>query len=202
MKTALVVFARAPRPGAVKTRLIPVLGTTGAARLYERLLRRALEIAAAAPVATRIIALDVAAAQGWFAGRAAFDISVQVAGTLGERMAAACAKALATHDAVLLMGSDLADISPADLTLAARWLASDAEVVLGPVADGGYWLIGMREARADLFADIAWGSPGVYAATVAHLAATLTPWRALPLRHDVDVPADLVRILERDEQRL
>ncbi len=194
MTTALVLFARAPRAGEVKTRLIPTLGAVGAADLYRDLLAHALALARAAPVTTRYLyAVDTAARDAFSAAPAAggFELAVQADGDLGARMRNACAAALRTHAAVLLMGADLVDSTVADLALAARWLAEDAEVVLGPVADGGYWLIGLREARADVFDAMPWGTASVYAQTVVRLAATLTPWRALPLRHDIDEARDL-----------
>ena len=195
MKVALVIFARAPGAGDVKTRLIPALGAAGAADLYQALLVHALAIARAAPVQTRILQAADARARDELAARPdvqGFEFAVQAPGDLGTRMATACADALHTHDAVLLVGSDLIDTTPQDLAMAAQWITQEADVVLGPVADGGYWLIGMRAVRGDVFAQMPWGSAGVYAQTVAALAATHTPWRALPLRHDIDEAPDLV----------
>lgn len=194
MSAALIVFARAPHAGAVKTRLIPSLGADGAAHIYERLLEHALCVAAEAPVDARAIHVDSAASLPWFAAQRGFELQVQTPGDLGARMAQACAQALLHHRRVLLMGSDLADITGADLALADAWLARDAEIVLGPVADGGYWLIGLRASHRELFEDIAWGSAGVYTATVARMARRGLCWRALPLRHDVDEVGDLPRM--------
>lgn len=194
MSVALIVFARAPLAGTVKTRLMPALGAAGAARTYERLLEHALCVAAAAPVTARAIHVDASASLPWFATRRGFDLQVQTPGDLGARMAQACAQALVHHRRVLLMGSDLADITAADLALADAWLARDAEVVLGPVADGGYWLIGLRASHRELFDDIAWGAASVYTATVARIARQGLCWRALPLRHDVDEVGDLPRM--------
>lgn len=191
MKLALCVFARAPRAGRVKTRLIGTLGADGAAALYARLLTRMLAVAADAPVATREIHVDTAASLPWFSALPDFDCRVQVEGDLGTRMHVACATLLEDHEAVLLMGSDLLDVTAADLALAATWLRGDTEVVLGPVADGGYWLIGLRQPQPTLFDDMPWSTRGVYAATVARLAAQGSAWRALPLRHDVDDEHDL-----------
>jgi len=197
MRLALCVFARAPRAGRVKTRLIGTLGADGAAALYARLLTRMLAVAADAPVATREIHVDTATSLPWFSALSDFRCRVQVEGDLGTRMHAACATLLESHDAVLLTGSDLLDVTATDLALAATWLRSDAEVVLGPVADGGYWLIGLRRPQPALFDDMPWSTRGVYAATVARLAAQDIAWRALPLRHDVDDENDLTLIAGR-----
>lgn len=170
MRIALVVFARSPEPGRVKTRLIPALGAEGAARLYAGLLAQALDVARAAPVSTRTVYVDDATSLPWFAAQQGVRCRVQVQGDLGLRMHEACTDALADHAAVLLMGSDLVDVSALDVALAARWLGDDAEVVLGPVADGGYWLVGLRAPQPALFDGIAWGTGDVYTQTVARLA--------------------------------
>lgn len=197
MRTALVLFARAPLAGQVKTRLIPALGAGGAARLYEVLLSHALDLARAAPLAPRFLyAADRVASAYFRAHEATRDFTVveqDPSPDLGLRMHAACAEVLRGHARVLLMGADLVDTTGADLALAAHWLADDAEVVLGPTADGGYWLIGLRAADDALFRDIAWSTGAVYAQTVARLARTRRAWRALPLRHDVDEARDLRR---------
>jgi len=195
MTTALVVFARAPLEGKVKTRLIPALGAGGATRVYEVLLAHALAVASAAPSAQRFLyAADRAAIDYFGAQEAArgFTLAGQRASPdLGLRMHAACAEVLRSHARVLLMGTDLVDITREDLALAARWLAGDAEAVLGPTADGGYWLIGLRAANPALFRDIAWGTGAVYAQTVGRLAGARCAWRALPVRHDIDDASDL-----------
>ncbi len=195
MSTALVLFARAPVAGAVKTRLIPALGASGALRVYEALLAHALAVAAAAPVSPRFLYAADRGGSDYFSAHDAargFAIAEQCATRdLGLRMHAACAEVLRSHPRVLLMGADLVDITSGDLALAAHWLASDAEVVLGPTADGGYWLIGLREADGALFRDIDWSTGGVYAQTIERLVRARRTWRALPLRHDVDDARDL-----------
>ena len=190
-RVALGVFARAPTPGLVKTRLVPALGAQGPADVYAQLLKRMLDVAHAAPVDSRVLWVDTAAALPWFTSTAGFELAVQADADLGTRMAAACASMLAAHAVAIVVGSDLADVTAADIALAVHWLKTDADVVLGPVADGGYWLLGVRGACPPLFDGIDWSTPAVYAQTVARLAALGADWRALPLRHDVDDPEDL-----------
>lgn len=191
LRVALGVFARAPIPGQVKTRLVPALGAQGAANLYAQLLERMLDVARAAPVDSRVLWVDTATSLPWFASTAGFELAVQANADLGTRMAGACASMLAAHAAALVVGSDLADVTAADIALAVHWLSTDADVVLGPVADGGYWLLGVRGTCPPLFDGIDWSTPAVYAQTVARLAALGADWRALPLRHDVDEQEDL-----------
>ena len=66
-------------------------------------------------------------------------------------------------------------------------------MVLGPTADGGYWLVGLGSPQPALFTDIPWGSAQVYGDTVARLMAQGTRWSKLRERHDIDRPADLAR---------
>ncbi len=195
MSTALILFARAPVEGVVKTRLIPALGAAGAVRVYEALLAHALAVARDAPLAQRYLYVADRAAFDYFSTHEPardFTLAKQsTAQDLGQRMHAACAEALRAHARVLLMGTDLVDITAGDLALAAHWLASDAELVLGPTADGGYWLVGLRTADSALFRGIHWSTGAVYAQTVERLARAQRTWRALPLRHDVDDARDL-----------
>lgn len=193
-RCALAVFARAPTSRGVKTRLVPALGAAGAAALYEHLLRRTLALARAAPVATCAIYVDAPTSLLWFADVAGVQLHVQSDGDLGQRMAHALTAMLATHDAALLIGSDLADATRGDLGLAARWLDADAEVVLGPAGDGGYWLVGARGRCPPIFDGLAWSTRAVYGQTIARLAAARVAWRALPVRHDVDEVSDLVHL--------
>lgn len=194
-----MVFAREPVPGQVKTRLIPALGSAGAARLYRRLLGIALAAATATPCARRQIwcagapadggqCASLAAADGWTWHR-------QADGDLGARMGAALAGALARADRAVLIGSDCPDYSPSYLTTAFAAL-DDHDAVLGPAADGGYVLIGLRRPAPALFADIPWSSPAVLAATRAALRHKELTWLELPTLRDVDCPADLARCAE------
>lgn len=201
MSVGLALFARAPLAGRAKTRLIPALGAGGAADVCARLLAHALAVARAAPVDARYLFAADGPSADWFrdsSSLAGFTLRTQLDDAdLGRRMAAACREVLSAHSRVLLIGADLVDTRAGDLALAAHWLATDAEVVLGPVADGGYWLLGLRAPLPGdwrrLFEGIAWSSPAVYSTSVARLAAGRRCWRALPLRHDIDEPADLVR---------
>ena len=193
---AVIVFARAPRAGATKTRLIPALGAAGAAQLYEQLLARTLLQVAVLPDVARMVYVDVPSAGDYFRARLAltdWDIEVQQGSTLGARMAHALDQALRRHAHVILIGSDIVDFKAIDLAQALQALARGNEVVLGPAADGGYWLVGLGSPQPALFTDIPWGSAQVYGDTVARLMAQGTRWSKLRECHDIDRPADLAR---------
>ncbi len=179
---ALIVFARAPRPGHTKTRLIPALGADGSARLYRAFLEDTL---------AKARGLDGFEVEIWAA--TAEDRALlgpcrsQVAGDLGARMSHALADAQRRAERALLIGTDVPTLPPACLEAAAAALTTH-DVVLGPSADGGYYLIGSR-APAPSLAGVRWSSSHALADTIGGLGdrrvALLRPW------YDVDTPADL-----------
>ena len=178
LDVAVIVFSRAPVPGRVKTRLVPRLGAWRAARLHARLTAHALATAQAAgcgPVAL-------------------YPDARQRGADLGERMYRALKHTLRQHRAAIVIGSDCPALRPADLRRAARLLAGGCDVVLGPAEDGGYVLLGARRLSVRLFAGIDWGTPSVYAATVARLRELGYRWRALRTLWDLDRPQDLERL--------
>ncbi len=194
---AVIVFARAPRVGTVKTRLIPALGAAGAALLYAGLLARTLRQVTALPEVLRVVCVDQPAARedlGELVTTPAWQIEVQQGETLGARMARALETTLQTHSRVILLGADIVDVQTSDLAQALQALTNGVDLVLGPAADGGYWLIGLKRPQPQLFtADIAWGSATVYRDTVAKISAAGLSWSALRECHDIDRPADLVQ---------
>jgi hypothetical protein len=195
---AIAVFAKAPVPGATKTRLIPLLGAAGAAALQARLIERALATAAGAasapvtlwctPTTEHPLLVNAAKAAG--AGRA-----LQCEGDLGARMYAAATAALADFSRIIIIGTDCPALTPAQLREAAAALA-DHDAVLVPAEDGGYVLIGLKRADARVFTQIEWGSSTVMAATRRNLAALGWRWRELAASWDVDRPDDYVRLCE------
>lgn len=188
MSTALLVFGRAPVPGACKTRLVPLLGEAGAARLYRAFLDDVLRTAVATGAAVEL----------WCAGdakdrdlaelgaRHGVTRRAQPAGDLGARMAGALQDALARHPRALLIGSD-APTLPARALLRAGEALVDAPTVFGPSADGGYWLVGARRGATAGFDSVRWSTRHALADTLARNpgAALTEPW------YDVDEPADL-----------
>ena len=197
--TAVIVFARAPRPGAVKTRLVPLLGAEGAAALHAQLLRQTLETARASSF--RRIELhgtpDISDPFFRFcAGHFAVALAAQAGGDLGARMFAAFESVLATHPRALLLGSDCPVLTARHLLQADRALRDGADAVFAPCEDGGYALIGLRRVDTRLFDGIAWGGENVMADTRARLTALGWRWRELETLWDVDRPEDYARLME------
>jgi uncharacterized protein len=185
--SAVLVFARAPVAGAVKTRLIPRLGAAGAARLQHHLIRATLRTAQAAHCGP--VQLHLTRPHALFRRS-----KVQKGGDLGERMHRALRTALRRHRSAILIGTDAPALGAADLRRAARWLLGGADVVLAPAEDGGYALIAARRISFSVFAGIEWGGADVYRETVKRLDAAGLRWRALRTVWDVDRPADLERL--------
>jgi rSAM/selenodomain-associated transferase 1 len=196
-RAPLAIFARAPRAGRTKTRLEPQLGAEGAARLYAAFLEDVVAGCAAVPE----IEAEIWAASPEdheddtlrsLAAQHRLDRHVQPHADLGARMAAALDAAIAKRGRGLVLGTDAPTLPRAWLTAAARAL-DEADVVLGPSADGGYWTVGARAGvtPAALFAGVRWSVPTTLAETLAnvarlgHRAALLSPW------YDVDTPDDL-----------
>jgi uncharacterized protein len=195
----IVIFAKAPVPGRVKTRLIPALGAAGAARLARRMLDLALEQALAADVGPVELCMSPAPGSAeWTAIPLPAEIgtSDQGGGDLGERMARAARRVIENGEAVLLIGTDCPDLSTTRLREAASRLA-DHDAVLHPAADGGYPLLGLNRFNASLFEDMPWSTSAVADMTLARLAALgWRVWLGETLR-DIDEPGDLAWLPER-----
>lgn len=195
-KAVVQVFAKAPRPGEVKTRLIPVLGARAAAELHCRLVRHTLSTVAIA---------RVGAAEVWATPPAddvflqtckrllGLPLRMQPEGDVGERMSVALRDALERSACALLIGTDVPAIDAEDLRAAHRALNDGADAVLGPAEDGGYWLIGLRRHEPSLFTDIPWSTGVVLERTRERLRALGWQWHELPPRWDLDRPEDLQR---------
>ncbi|UCE85222.1 MAG: TIGR04282 family arsenosugar biosynthesis glycosyltransferase [Deltaproteobacteria bacterium] len=191
----IVVFARQPRPGAVKTRLTPPFTPDEAARFYEAMLSDVLELTARAASALGlrpVLAVDPPAARAQMASRApaSFCVIAQHGGDLGARMARAVDEgAAAGASPILLRGSD----SPAlaDETLAAARAALErSDLVVCPDRDGGYNLIGLRHPVPGLFRH-PMSTASVLRDTLANAAAAGLSHVVLEPGFDIDVASDL-----------
>ncbi len=195
---AVIVFVKAPRPGTVKTRLAAGLGPGGeqrAADLYRGLAEAAF--AAARALAREGAAVTVHFAPGDAAGEVAAWLGPDVAlvpqapGDLGARMACALSAAFAAGAArAVLVGSDCPRLEPRHLREALAALGS-SDLVLGPAADGGYWLVGARGGVPPGFEGVPWSTADVLSRTLD--LATLARLRValLDTLHDVDTAADV-----------
>jgi rSAM/selenodomain-associated transferase 1 len=193
---AVVVFAKAPRAGHAKTRLIPALGAVGAAQLAERLMHAALDHAVAACIGPVELCVTPDSDHPAFAiamQRHAITLTDQGEGDLGERMARAFERVLRDHAGALLIGTDAPGLDAAYLRAAAQALDA-ADAVFGPAADGGYTLVGLRRPAPDLFTQMRWSHAQVMAQTRERIRRLQLRHVELPVLHDVDEPADLIHL--------
>lgn len=194
----LILFTRFPQPGRVKTRLINALGATGAADLHRRLtehaLRQARDLACSCPAALEVRYTGGTRSQmaTWLGSDLQFRS--QVAGDLGTRLDRAFTHAFSKGArAVVIMGSDCPGLTSRILREAFTELES-CELVLGPAADGGYYLVGLRQCTPEIFRDIPWGSDQVLARSLSRAARLGLATNQLGLLSDVDRPADLALV--------
>lgn len=189
---AVALMARAPEPGRAKTRLIPRLGATGAARLHAALTLRALgEIARSGLSAALWCDPDVD--HPFFAECAdefGVKLRAQSRDDLGARMLGIFRQA---DGPLLLMGSDCPMIDAALLRSCAEALARVQAVFL-PTLDGGYGLVGLARPFPEIFDDMPWGTDAVMAITRRRLQRLGVVWEEPAEIWDVDTPDDLGRL--------
>ena len=182
--TTLLVIAKQPVPGRVKTRLVPPCTHEQAAALAEAALADTLRTVLMAPAARRVLVLDGEAGPWLPPG---FDIVPQCGGPLDERLAAAFA---AVRGPALLIGMDTPQVTPG--LLAVDWRAADA--VFGPAADGGFWALGLREPDPALLRGVPMSTSATGAIQRARLVAAGLRVAELPQLRDVDTAADALAV--------
>ncbi|HEX6005683.1 MAG TPA: TIGR04282 family arsenosugar biosynthesis glycosyltransferase [Burkholderiales bacterium] len=198
LEARVLVFARAPRAGAAKTRLVPLLGAAGAAQLQQRLIEHTLAVAHAAGVGAVELHGAPDCEDPFLSDCAQHHGSrcvSQVEGDLGARMAAALESALAEVACAILIGTDCPALGERHLQAARDALAAGADAVFVPAEDGGYALVGLRRCDRRLFAGIAWGGAHVMAETRARLSKLGWRWQELETLWDIDRPDDYRRLV-------
>lgn len=199
----LLVFARAPERGRVKTRLAKDLGPDKALDLYQCFVAKTLAAAGewaenresgSAGREIRICYTPAggdALVRGWLDREDAFF--AQAEGDLGRRMASAMAEAFESGGGkVILVGTDIPDLTASHLEAAGAAL-DQASLVWGPSLDGGYWLVGASgpESIQSVFHDIPWGTDRVLSTSLDRCRAANLTWRVLAPLRDVDTLSDL-----------
>ncbi|HYG47626.1 MAG TPA: TIGR04282 family arsenosugar biosynthesis glycosyltransferase [Allosphingosinicella sp.] len=186
--TRIVIFAKAPVPGRVKTRLIPALGAEGAAKLAARMLAGTVAEALATGLAVELCGEPDAAS--WHEARAGLALTAQGEGDLGERLARAAERVLA-DEPVLLIGADCPELDRARLQGAAAALET-RDAVIHPAHDGGYALLGLGRFDRSLFEGIEWSTATVAERTMRKIEALGWSLRVGQTLRDIDAPGDLL----------
>jgi rSAM/selenodomain-associated transferase 1 len=196
----LLVFARLPEHGRVKTRLAQSLGDDRALMIYEAMLRDRLASIGQSNAETEIEIVWAPSenANGEMLTRAFgnFPTAMQTGQSLGDRLSMSFSERFFFHatQKIIAIGVDDPQL-PRELIDHAFGLLDSCEWVIGPASDGGYYLIGCRDSAfdSDVFQDIEWGTSSVFASTLAKIRDWQNCVAVLPLRHDIDVAEDLER---------
>jgi len=198
----VLVFAKYPQPGMVKTRLGQTVGLECAARLHEAFIEDELHMLAE-------IGADVTMCCDPCRPLTDYErlfgpgirYRPQQGADLGERMLHALHLALRENEAAVLIGSDLPDLPGPHLTEAFTALRT-AQVCLGPATDGGFYLLGLREPLpSDIFKGVVWSGPQVLKKTLANCVATGLTHHLLPAWPDVDRLGDLSSFAARNQNK-
>lgn len=191
----LIIFTRYPEPGKTKTRLIPALGTVGAANLQRQMTEytvsqvKQLQNATGISLEIRFSGGNLQLMQDWLGLGLVYQS--QGEGDLGSRMARSLFDSFqSSMEQVIIIGTDCPGVNSQILTQAFEQLHT-FDLVLGPAIDGGYYLIGLRRLIPELFANIDWGTSQVLQQTVDIAKELNISLAYLPALADVDLPEDL-----------
>lgn len=196
MKRCLIVFAREPEKGRVKTRLKGVLSETGCLNLYKAFLRDTINLAQKVKVQEYVIAYDSTdGAKPYLKSIASkFNFYRQEGKDLGQRMHNTFSYARAIKaDKSVIIGSDSPGL-PVNLIKAAFQKLDKYDLVLGPSEDGGYYLIGLKYPCEELFKDVRWSSGDVLSATLKKAKRLRKKYFLLDTWYDVDDAKSLARL--------
>jgi rSAM/selenodomain-associated transferase 1 len=195
-RSVVLVFAKLPKPGRVKTRLLGAMAPEQAAEVHRRCLEDTLALVSRVPRCQKY--LRVAARPGQARALAnllgldqRWRVDVQRGRNLGERLHEALDSFWKQgYRKVVVVGTDTPWMGRRRIVQALRLLKT-ADVVLGPTADGGYYLAGVRRVIAEMFQRIPWGTSQVFRMTLRALKKEGASYRLLPLDFDLDRPEDL-----------
>lgn len=188
----IMVFAKAPRAGFAKTRLIPALGANGAADVATRLLLHTLDQALLASVGDVELCITPANDPLWQTLHlpGGLHMTDQEGGDLGERLARAAFRSLDAGQPCLLIGTDCPSLD-AQMLRAMALALHQHDAVITPASDGGYVALGLRHFVPTIFTDMAWSTNVVCATTRERLMQADVHVHVMPVQHDIDEPGDL-----------
>lgn len=195
MNSALIVFAKVPLAGHVKTRLTPDLGDDEAAQLYEAFLLDALDVYRRLDHDVRLYVAPGAGDLNASLVPPGVAVFRQRGMGLGDRMGRAFLETFAAgYERVGIVGTDHPTLPPTFIQLAFDALSKPRSVAIGPAEDGGYYLLAMNDFVAQIFREMSYSHSGVFAATLERIAASGADAIVLPEWYDVDTPDQLRRL--------
>ncbi len=197
----VILMAKAPLAGFVKTRLSPPLLLEDAARIYEGLLLDAAAAILAVPRSRAMLFFTPSGSGQYFAARpfGGFIAQPQRGASLGDRMTGAIGTAFrGGSKRVVIVGTDCPGLTPGRIAEAFRELRTGADAVFGPARDGGFYLAGFNALPGTLFGGaVDWGSASVLATVTRRCRAHGMTWSLLREERDIDTPADLAWLVAR-----
>lgn len=201
MKEALVLMAKAPREGEVKTRLIGALSAAEVTDLYLSFLRDTFALMEEVQAERETLSLALCyTPEGEEESFEAVEregslMLAQRGEDLGERLANCFTDFFELgFDSVAVIGADTPTLPAEYLDQAFAALLREDDLVIGPAEDDGYYLVGMRKLHREIFAAIPWGTGGVLAATRERAGTANLNLISLPAWYDIDTPAELARL--------
>lgn len=188
MSNLLIMFAKYPEQGKVKTRLAKHISETEALKLYTCFIELQVKMHHHQEYDFVMYVTPSEKAERF---SASFKVrcSAQVDGDLGRRMLSAIEEGLETYDRVVLVGSDIPTLLSVHVLEAFAQLENH-DIVLGPAKDGGYYLVGMKEAY-DIFSEMTWSTPQVLDETIAKIEEQGLTYALLHEMNDIDTIEDL-----------
>jgi rSAM/selenodomain-associated transferase 1 len=200
LEDALIIFVKNPVPGQVKTRLARSIGDQQAADVYKHLLAHTKRMAGELEDVQRLVYYADAVNRNDLWEEERYEKRAQNGADLGERMAGSIAETMGSDfKKVVIIGSDCLEIGAKHIRLAYRKL-DEADVVIGPASDGGYYLLGMKTLHRILFEDIVWSSKEVFNITLEKINQLGLSYYLLEILSDIDDLEDYLKIKDELEE--
>ncbi len=199
----LIIFIKNPEKGRVKTRIAATVGANRALEIYEQLLATTKIISSGVPCQKHLYYSDfIDENDSW--PKVSFFKHSQMGGNLGDRMRNAFMEIFEWHSLkkkkVLIIGSDCPEIDSSVIENAFYKLDKN-DFVIGPTFDGGYYLLGMKEFRPQVFENVAWSTDSVLKSTLSIISSLSLTYELLPAITDIDTFADWEAYIARKSQK-
>jgi len=188
MRNHLIIFIKNPELGKAKTRIAKTTGDERALEIYQELLVHTRNITTNAAAHRHLFYSSFIDEQDDWSGEV-FDKKMQIQGALGEKMQDAFTRTQEEGGRMVIIGSDCGALQT-EIIEQAFVALENHDVVLGPTFDGGYYLLGLKNAKLDLFSDVDWSTEQVYPQTIAKIKEQNLTYAELTRLHDIDFEED------------
>ncbi len=199
MERALIIMTRVPVAGETKTRLMPNLSGEECVALHEAFLKDLIRLQEGLQVPTYIYYSGDLTEKFTRMFPREVKFLPQIGSDLGARMAQAFRQTLISHKDVVMIGSDVPNLTVTCIEKAFKVLEDEKDLVFGPALDGGYYLIGMNAFHPELFEGISWGGNGVLEKTLERVQEKISTYSLLKMMRDLDRVEDLEAYIKSGE---